>query len=68
MGYKDKTVFEDKLATSEFQYDGVKGGTAWKTKVERYMVCKALVPKELLEWAEAQDGENIDNNLVVRAC
>ena len=38
VGYKDEPMFEDKLATSEFQYDGVKGGTALKTKVERYMV------------------------------
>ena len=35
VGYKDKPMLEDKLATSELQYDGVKGGTAWKTKVER---------------------------------
>ena len=45
--YKDKPMFEDKLATTEFQYDGVKGGAAWKTKVERYMVNKAPVLKEL---------------------
>ena len=54
VGYKDKPMFEDKLATSEFQYDGVKGGTAWKTTVECYMVYKAPVLKELLEWAEAK--------------
>ena len=53
IGYKDRPMFEDKLATSEFQYDGVKGGTAWKTKVERYMVYKAPVLKEFLEWSEA---------------
>ena len=46
----------------------VKGGTAWKTKVERYMVYKAPVLKELLEWAEAQDNEDISNDLVVKAC
>ena len=45
VGYEDKPMFEDKLATSEFQYDGVKGGTAWKTNVERYMVNQALVLK-----------------------
>ena len=61
-------MFEDKLATTEFQYDGVKGGTAWKTKVERYMVYKAPVLKELLDWAEAQDNEDISNDLVVKAC
>ena len=61
-------MFEDKLATSEFQYDGVRGGTAWKTKVERKMVCKAPVIKKPFEWAEAQDGDNIDNDLVIRDC
>ena len=68
IGYKDRPMFEDKLATSEFQYDGVKGGTAWKTKVERYMVYKAPVLKELLEWAEAQEGDYINNEVVVKAC
>ena len=68
IGYKDRPMFEDKLATSEFQYDGVKGGTAWKTKVERYMVYKAPVLKEFLEWAEAQEGEYINNAVVVKAC
>ena len=32
------------------------------------MVYKAWVLKEVLEWAEAQDCENIDNDLIVRAC
>ena len=68
VGYKDKAMFEDKLATTEFQYDGVKGGAAWKTKVERYMVYKAHVLNEFLEWAKAQDNDDINNDLVVRAC
>ena len=42
--------------------------TAWKTKVERYMVYKAVVLKELLEWSEAQEGDYIDNNVIVKAC
>ena len=68
VGYKDKPMFDDKLATTEFQYDGVKGGAAWKIKAERYMVYKAPVLKELREWAEAQDNDDINNDLVVRAC
>ena len=56
-------MFEDKLATTEFQYDGIKNGAAWKTKVERYMVYKAPVLKELLEWAEAQEDGTVTTAL-----
>ena len=56
------------MRVTEFQYDGVKNGAAWKTKVERYIVYKAHVLKALLEWAEAQDNDDITNDLVVRAC
>ena len=68
VGYKDKPMFEYNHATSEFQYDGAKGGTAWRTKVDRYMVYKAPALKELLEWSEARDGDYIDNHVVVKAC
>ena len=68
IGYKDKLMFEYNHATSEFQYDGAKGGTVWRTKVDRYMVYKAPALKELLEWSKAQEGDYIDNNVVVKAC
>ena len=42
VGYKDRPMFDDKLTTeAEFKFDGVNHGSAWKTKVERYMVYKA---------------------------
>ena len=62
-------MFEDKLTTeAEFKFDGVNNGSAWKTKVERYMVYKAPILKELLEWDEAQDGETISEAHMVAAC
>ena len=62
-------MFDDKLTTeAKFKFDGVNNGSAWKTKVERYMVCKARIFKEVLEWAEAQDGETISEAHMDAAC
>ena len=62
-------MFDDKLTTeAEFKFDGVNNGSAWKTKVERYMVYKAPILKELLEWAEAQDNEVITEDQMIAAC
>ena len=50
VGYKDRPMFDDKLTMdADFKFDGVSHGSAWKTKIERYMVYKAPVLKELLE-------------------
>ena len=69
VGYKDRLMFDDKLTMdADFKFDGVSHGSAGKTKMERYMVYKAPVLKELLEWSEAQDGDYINNNVVVKAC
>ena len=52
--YKDRTLFDDKvMLTPDYQWDGVKGGAAWKSSVEKYFITKAPVLRELLEWAEA---------------
>ena len=62
-------MFDDKLTTeAEFKFDGINHGSAWKTKVERYMVYKAPILTELLQWAEAQDGETISEAHMVAAC
>ena len=62
-------MFDDKLTMdADFKFDSVSYGSAWKTKIERYMVYKAPVLKELLEWAEAQDGEAIPEAKMVAAC
>ena len=61
-------MFDDKLAMdADFKFDSVSHGSAWKTKIERYMVYEAPVLKELLEWAEAQDGEAISEANMVAA-
>ena len=37
-------MFDDKLMLNEeYRYNGVKGGAAWKSKLERYFVSKASV-------------------------
>ena len=62
-------MFDDKLTMdADFKFDGVSHGSAWKTKIERYMVYKAPVLNEFLEWAEAQDGEAISEAKMVAAC
>ena len=69
VGYKDRLMFEDKLTTeAEFKFDGVNSGSAWTRRVERYMVYKAPILKELLEWFEARDGEIISEAHMVAAC
>ena len=66
--FKDRTLFVDKvMLTPEYQWDGVKGGAAWKSCVERYFITKAPVLRELLEWAEAQDADVITEAQVVEA-
>ncbi len=42
-----------------FQFNGVKGGIAWKEKVGRYMISRAPVLKEILEWSESIELETI---------
>ena len=68
INFKDRMIFDDKvMLTAEYQWDGVKNGAAWKSRVERYFITKAPVLRELLEWAEAQDAEEIPESLVVEA-
>ena len=55
------------MLTPEHQWDGVKGGAAWKSRVERYFITKAPVLRELLELAEAQDADVIIEAQVIEA-
>ena len=65
---QDRSLFDDKvMLTAEYQWDGTKGGAAWKSRVERYFITKAPVLRELLEWAEAQDAATISESQVVEA-
>ena len=45
----------------------MKGGAGWKSGIEIYFITKALVFRELLEWAEAQDADVITEAQVVEA-
>ena len=66
--FKDRSLFDDKvMLASEYQWDGMKGGAAWKSRVERYFISKTPVLRELLEWAEAQDAETISEAQVIEA-
>ncbi len=56
--HKDRNLFDDKLTLQDkYRFNGLKGGVAWKGKVERYFISKAPVLKDILEWAEK---ENLD--------
>ncbi len=49
---------DGKLALQgEFRFDGSKGGVQWKGKLERYLISRVPVLKELLEWVEGEDLE-----------
>ena len=43
----------------DYSYNGSKGGSTWKSKVERYIITKAPCLREVLEWAECEDNEEI---------
>ncbi len=50
-----------------YQFNGVKGGIAWKEKLGRYMISRAPVLKEILEWSESIELETITVDLFKRA-
>ena len=43
----------------DFKFNGIKGGLAWKGKLERYFISKAPILKPILEWAEEAGLEEI---------
>ena len=68
INYKDRSLFDDKvMMNSAYSYDGVKGGMAWKSLVERYFITKAPCLRELLEWAEGEDNEPISEAKMIEA-
>ncbi len=63
IGYKDRSLLDDKLALQpEFRFDGSKGGPHWKGKLERYIISRAPILKDLLEWAEFEDMNTITSD------
>ena len=68
VAYKDRGKFDDKFMLSdEYRYNGMKGGTAWKTRLERYIVARSPALRELLEWAESLDNVPISEAMVIEA-
>ena len=68
IAFKDKTMFDSRLMLdASYKYNGIKGGMAWKSKVERYFVTQAPCLRELLEWAEAEDNEAISEAKFLQA-
>ena len=66
--YKDRPMFDDKVMMhQDYAYNGSKGGSTWKSKVERYFITKAPCLREVLEWAECEDNEAIDESKFKRA-
>ncbi len=56
IGYKDRGVFDEKLALQEeYRFNGSKGGLSWKGKTERYFISRAPILKDILDWAEECD-------------
>ena len=52
IAFKDKTMFDNRLMLdASYKYNGIKGGMAWKCKVDRYFVTQAPCLRELLAWA-----------------
>ena len=61
-------MFDDRLMLNEeYRYNGIKGGAAWTSKLERYFVSKTPALRELLEWAESQDNSEISKAKMVLA-
>ncbi len=66
--FKDRAFLDEKLALQEdYRFNGTKGGLAWKGKVERHFISRAPILKEILEWAEACELQEIDPTIFAKA-
>ena len=43
----------------EYRFNGVKNGEQWKTNIERYFIARAPILRDILEFAELEDMEEI---------
>ena len=60
VGYKDRSIFDEKFTMQEeYRFNGVKNGEQWKIKLERYFIARAPILKEILEFAEREDMQEI---------
>jgi len=68
IGYKERAVFDEKLASQdEYRFNGVKGGLAWKGKVERHFIARAPVLRKILKWAEDEELDIIAPEKLIEA-
>ena len=59
----DRPIYDDKMATQpEYRFDGQKGGVAWKSKTERYLISKCPALMSILKWAEKHDKMRIEDD------
>ena len=50
-------LFDDRQASQPgYQFDGSKGGVAWKGKLENYFISKCPGMMEILSWSEKWEG------------
>ncbi len=56
LNFKERALFDDKISMQgDFSFNGVKGGLAWKGKIERYFISRVPILKTILEWAEEEE-------------
>ncbi len=68
LGYKDKPLFDTKLTNQDdYRFNGIKGGLAYKKKLENYFISQAPVLRNILKWAEQEDLYTIDHAKCVGA-
>ena len=60
IAYKDRRMFDDKMTSqAELCFNGLNGSVARKTKLERYFIAIAALLREVLDFAELEDMEEI---------
>ena len=58
--FAERSLFDDKIASSSAdQFDGTKGGVAWKMKVRGYFIAKAPALVGILKRAEMHGHDKI---------
>jgi hypothetical protein len=54
------SIFNEKLAEgSEFKFDGIKGGAAWKLRVSQHLIGRVPAMIEILKWSEKHDQTKV---------
>ena len=54
-------MFDDKMTLqADSCFNGIKGSVAWKIKLERYFIARAAILRDVLEFAELEYMEDLD--------